>query len=422
MILLNNLQDYKNLKSSFEKVLVNYLQFAIKNVPFYSKILKQKYAEKISAENFFQFPITYDYDLLENPFSFVPKDTKIVQLSSSGGTYDKRKIIFRTNSDIRRSVKTGIKMFLCGGLKSKGKIAILQPFDLWNIGHLALMVFRQIGILSIPVGLSLNNEDILDFLKFIKCNVVYSTPSKASVLAELSKKSNQKLKIEKVFCAGEPILPAYRDIVKEIWGTEIYGIYGSEETDGIGAECEYHCGYHIFDDDLIIEILNPNTLLPANDNKGALVITKLNYKGTVLIRYLLGDLVEITTKICQCGSEIPRIFPRGRVKEVIWLYDGRKITLSAFENAFEEILGRVPQYQILVENNRKGSSLLIKVKIKSDETLKKKLTKIFSQASQDLEEGINKDEIKLNFQLDENFNLELTERGKVPKIIYKENK
>ena len=422
MILLNNLEDYKNLKLSLKKVLINYLRFTIKNVPFYSKILKQKDIEKVSAKDFFHFPITYDHNLLENPFSFVSRNAKIVQLSSSGGTYDKRKIIFRTNSDIRRSIKTSTKMFLCGGLKSKDKIAILQPFDLWDIGHLALMTFRQIGALSIPVGLSLSNEGILDFLKFIKCNVIYSTPSKASILAELSKKNNQRLKIEKVFCAGEPILPTCRDTIKEIWGSEIYGIYGSEETDGIGAECEYRCGYHIFDEDLIIEILNPNTLLPVNDNKGALVITKLNYKGTVLIRYLLGDLVEITTETCQCGSKIPRIFPRGRIKEVIWLYDGRKITLSAFENVLEEVLYIVPQYQILVENTQKGNILLIKVKIKRGRILKEKLTKIFSRTSQDLEEGINKGEIKLSLQLDENVVFKLTDRGKIPKIIYKENK
>ena len=159
--------------------------------------------------------------------------------------------------------------------------------------------------------------------------------------------------------------------------------------------------------------------MPANDNKGALVITKFNYKGTVLIRYLLGDLVEITTKTCQCGSKIPRIFPRGRVKEVIWLYDGRKITLSAFENTLEKVLGYVPEYQILVENNQKGSALLIKLKIKSDKVLREKLTKIFSRISQDLEEGINKGEIELSFQLDEKFTFELTDRGKIPKIIYR---
>jgi len=217
-------------------------------------------------------------------------------------------------------------------------------------------------------------------------------------------------------------LSVHRNAIKEIWRSEIYGIYGSEETDGIGAECKYHCGYHIFDDDLVIEILNPNTLLPANDNKGALVITKLNYKGTVLIRYLLGDLVEITTETCQCGLKIPRIFPRGRVKEVIWLYDGRKITLSAFESALEEILDCVPQYQILVRNTRKGSILLIKIKIKSGRILKEKLTKIFLRTSQDLEEGVNKGEIKLSLQLDKNITFKLTDRGKIPKIVYKQNK
>ena len=420
MILLTSKKDYKNIKLKLGNNLVSYLKFAMHSVPFYFKF-KNK-LKNINYRNFFKFPITYDQDLLNNPFSLVAKNSQIVQLASSGGTYGKRKLIFRTNNDIKRSIETAISMFLCGGINPKDKIAILQPFDLWNIGHIALLTFREIGALSIPIGLSIDNETILDVLTMTQCNILYGTPSKITTLAELSKKRNSSLKINKIFCAGEPILPSHREVIKNIWNAEIYGIYGSEETDGIGAECDFHFGYHIFDETLVIEILNPETLLPAENNKGALVVTKLGYSGTVLIRYLLGDLVEIINMPCKCGRKELRILPRGRIKEVIWLYDGRKISLQSIENSLNLVLHKIPQYQIAVKNTSKGSILTLKILAKSDNLLKKNIKKIMAKSSQDIGEGIDKGEIKLFIELSEDSSqFTHTERGKIPKIIYEKH-
>jgi len=420
MILLTSKEDYKNLNLKAGKLLTNYIEFAVGKVPFYSKF-KDK-LRNINYKNFFEFPISYEHDLINDPFSFAAKNSQLVQLASSGGTYGKRKLIFRTNNDIQKSVKTAVLMFLCGGIKPKDKIAILQPFDLWNIGHIVLLTFREIGALSIPIGLSMDNEAILNILAMTKCNVIYGTPSKITTLAELNGKTGPTLKIDKVFCAGEPILQVHRENIKNIWNSEIYGIYGSEETDGIGAECNYHCGYHIFDKSLLMEILNPETLLPAEDNKGALVVTKLGYSGTVLIRYLLGDLVEITKESCKCRRKELRIFPRGRIKEVIWLYDGRKVSLQSIENTLDMIFHEIPQYQIVVKNIPKGNILTLKILAQSDNLIKKEFKKIITKSSQDIEEGINKREIKLSIELFKDPSKFIyTERGKTPKIIYEKH-
>lgn len=417
MILLTSKKSYKNLKPKLGQSLISYLKFATDHTPFYSKF-KNK-LKSINYQNFFEFPLTYEQDLLNDPFSFIAKGSQIVQLASSGGTYGKRKLIFRTNSDIQRSVKTAISMFLCGGINPKDQIGILQPFDLWNIGHIALLAFREIGALSIPIGLSVENETILDILATTKCNVLYGTPSKLITLAEMSKKKNISLKINRVFCAGEPILSSHREIIKTIWDAEIYGIYGSEETDGIGAECDFHFGYHVFDESLVIEILNPETLMPAESNTGALVITKIGYSGTVLVRYLLGDLVEMINIPCECGRKEIKILPKGRVKEVIWLYDGRKISLHSIENSLNLVFHKIPPYQIIVKNTPNGSILTLKILIDGNNSLKKNIKKTIAKSSQDIEEGVNKKEVKLFIELIKGSSkFTYTERGKIPKIIY----
>jgi len=143
-----------------------------------------------------------------------------------------------------------------------------------------------------------------------------------------------------------------------------------------------------------------------------------------LLRYLLGDLGEIIKETCKCGRKELRIFPRGRVKEVIWLYDGRKVSLQSIENALNMIFGEVPQYQIIVKNTTRESVLKLKILTKNDNLLKmeKNFKKIITKSSQDIEEGFNKREVKLSIKLlKDPSEFIYTERGKTPKIIYEKH-
>jgi len=119
-----------------------------------------------------------------------------------------------------------------------------------------------------------------------------------------------------------------------------------------------------------------------------------------------------------------RIFPRGRVKEVIWLYDGRKVSLQSIENALNMIFREVPQYQIIVKNTPRESVLKLKILTKNDNLFKmdKNLKKIITKSSQDIEEGFNKQEVKLSIKLlKDPSEFIYTERDKIPKIIYEKH-
>jgi phenylacetate-CoA ligase len=61
--------------------------------------------------------------------------------------------------------------------------------------------------------------------------------------------------------------------------TEIYG-------PGAGIECEAHQGIHYWGDMYILEIIDPDTLLPvAPGELGEMVITSLRKEASPLIRY-----------------------------------------------------------------------------------------------------------------------------------------
>ena len=246
------------------------------------------------------------------------------------------------------------------------------------------------GVLSLPIGSLPIDDKIIELINFSKANVIYCTPSKAVTIARASREAGRKLAIEKVLCAGEPIVPAQRQLIKEIFGADIYGIYGSEETDGIGSECNQHNGYHIFDNGLLIEILDPETFSPAEKNEGAMAVTKLDSTGTILVRYLLGDKAKIITEKCSCGAQENRVIPMGRLQETLFLYNATKVSVDTIEEMLNSVLGKIPQYQIEITQN----SAHDRIKFKIDAGLRagtvESLLQELGECGQDLQDEISK--------------------------------
>jgi len=69
--------------------------------------------------------------------------------------------------------------------------------------------------------------------------------------------------------------------------------------------------YHIYPDMHIFEIIHPETEQPVGDGEsGEIVITSLDWRGSVVLRYRTGDFAKggITHKACDCcGRTIPRL-------------------------------------------------------------------------------------------------------------------
>lgn len=419
-LIISSANEYEKLPVSLGDRIDSYLGFSVRTVPFYNKLYSNKVG--INHKGLYDLPLATPQDLLDDPYGFVSGDGLPVQISSSGGTYGKKKIIFRTNEDLYRSRNTGEKIFTNCGVVRGDRLAIVQPFDLWNIGHIALDTFKNMGVLSLPVGTSADDREIIDLIKFAKINVIYCTPSRAITLVRVSKETGRGLNVERVLCAGEPITPAQRGLVKEAWGADIYGIYGSEETDGIGSECGYHSGYHLFDDSLLIELLNPETFLPAEKDEGVMAITKLDNKGTVLTRYLLGDKAKILYDPCACGLEGVRVIPMGRLQETLFLYNGTKVPLDAVDKMLGFVFTEIPQYQILVDQRGEYDQVSIKIDASLSDDDIRLLLQEFKKCGQDLEAEINHGKIKIDFTPTKVDEFYVTERGKSPKFAYVNNR
>ena len=124
--------------------------------------------------------------------------------------------------------------------------------------------------------------------------------------------------------------------------------YGFTEAKMAWPECPYpegkeSGGFHLYPDLGIIEIVDPRTGEPVGEGRpGEIVLTPLDARGTVVLRYRTGDLIDggLVYEPCpHCGRQLPRLVGRiSRTSEVREMrLDKLKGTLVDF-NELEHVL------------------------------------------------------------------------------------
>ncbi len=109
-------------------------------------------------------------------------------------------------------------------------------------------------------------------------------------------------------------------------GVQVVATYGFTEAKLAWTECpvpagDAPTGYHLYPDMGIIEVVNPETGKAVPDGeRGEIVWTPLDQRGTVVLRYRTGDFIEngISYETCPCcGRTLPRLMGRiSRVSDV----------------------------------------------------------------------------------------------------------
>src|SRR4029079_5964992 len=81
--------------------------------------------------------------------------------------------------------------------------------------------------------------------------------------------------------------------------------YGATEMQGGLVECAHGSGYHNpAPDQFLFEAVDPKTKQPVADgDEGLILLTHLDRRGTVMLRYSLGDMARLTNERCpHCGA------------------------------------------------------------------------------------------------------------------------
>ena len=329
----------------------------IKADNFYGRKMKEAGIEGIKTEeDFLKLPFSHKEDLRDAyPLGLmaVPEE-EIVRIHSSSGTTGKPVIIPYTAKDVADWGEMFKRCYEFAGLTKKDRIQITPGYGLWTAGIGFQNGAEKMGAMVVPMGPG-NTPKQLQFMVDMKTTVLAATSSYALLLAEEIAKQGigDKICLKKGIIGSERWGEKMRKRISEELGIELYDIYGLTEIygPGIGINCRYDQGMHIWDDYLYLEIIDPVTGENVPDGEfGEIVITTLVKEGAPLIRYRTHDISRIIPGECPCGSRFPRIdVIQGRSDDMV-KFKG----VNFFPKQIEEILADFPElsseYQIRISH------------------------------------------------------------------------
>jgi phenylacetate-CoA ligase len=150
-----------------------------------------------------------------------------------------------------------------------------------------------------------------------------------------------------IITTSEILSPVDRELIAAGFGVPVYDSYGLREAGLIGHECA-HGTMHCMDEQVILETIDPETQQPT-DGEGELVVTNIVGPAFPIIRYRTGDIVTLSTDLCQCGRNLSNIkISGGRAVEFIVTKAGKWVVGYSFIYIARSIKGIV-KFQIIQE-------------------------------------------------------------------------
>jgi len=132
--------------------------------------------------------------------------------------------------------------------------------------------------------------------------------------------------------------------------TRLVNRYGSTEQGGSMVECQEGSGFHsLAPDQIFHEVVENESGRRLPEGKtGMLCFTHIYRRGTVFLRYLVGDIVAMTTAICpHCGRTCPRISSEPVRSGDIVKIKGTLVNLQVLKDELDQFPD-IEEYQIIV--------------------------------------------------------------------------
>ncbi|MFU8769629.1 MAG: phenylacetate--CoA ligase family protein, partial [Desulfotignum sp.] len=295
------------------------------------------------------------------------QETQVVRIHASSGTTGKRKVLAYTQKDIDDWIDMFARCYEMAGLTPKDRVQIAVGYGVWTAGMGFQLGCERFGAMAIPVGPG-NIDMQCQFLVDLAPTVFCCTASMALLMAEEVHKRGlrDEIHLKKIIFGSERSSEAMRVRIKDLLGLEdMFDITGMTELygPGMGLDCHKHEGIHYWADKYILEILDPDTLVPVADGQvGEMVVTTLCKEAAPLIRYRTRDLTRKLSTPCSCGNPLflhDRIL--GRSDDMIILKG-----VNIYPGQIDEVLSGIPgmgsEYQLHLSRTDDGKeTMTIKV-------------------------------------------------------------
>jgi len=353
------------------KLLRETLERVAQRVPFYQQRLAELGLKPESIKSLAdvrRLPFTTGADLRAiYPNGLLAVDrTEAVRLHTSSGTTGKPKAIFFSRKDVDNAAELIARSLVSAGISRADVFQNMMSYGLFTGGLVMHYGAEKVGCLVIPAGPGTSERQLM-LMQDFQTTVVHILPSYALYFASFLEQKGidprKDLTVRKAFVGAEPHTEETRRCIERIFGCDVYNSYGLTELNGPGVACECECkaGMHLWEDNYILEIINPATGEPLPDGQtGELVLTTLKREAMPILRYRTRDITSIVPEPCDCGRTHRRLVRfTGRSDDMLIIRG-----VNVFPQQIERVLMSFPQmgrnYLIIVEGL---DDLVIKVEL-----------------------------------------------------------
>ncbi|MBN2654521.1 MAG: phenylacetate--CoA ligase [Nitrospirae bacterium] len=341
------------------------------NIQFYKKqmdLAGVKPADIKTVSDIRKLPFTTREDLRENfpdGLLAIPKKD-IVRLHTSSGTTGKPKAIFFSKHDIDAASDLMARSLYMTGLRNTDIFQNMMTYGLFTGALMMHYGAEKIGCMVIPAGPG-NTARQISLMQDFETTAIHITPSYGLYLASVLQKQGldpaTDLSLKKAYVGAEPYTEETRKKIESLLKVDAYNCYGLSEMNGPGVafECERKNGLHLWEDNFLMEILDPVTGEPIPDGEeGELVLTTLNREAMPILRYRTKDITKILPDKCPCGRTHRRIHRIIGRADDMFIVKGVNIYPQQIERVLMSVKGVAENYQINLENLDK---MTVKVEI-----------------------------------------------------------
>jgi phenylacetate-CoA ligase len=398
---------------------------AYENVPFYRRRLDEAGVGPDGIESLDdvgRIPFTTKEDLRANyPFGmFAVPMHDIVRVHASSGTTGQVTVVGYTAGDIKTWAELLARTLACAGGTADDIVQVCYGYGLFTGGLGVHYGVERLGATAIPMSGGNTKRQVTVMVDF-GSTMIASTPSYALYMAEVAAEMGvtpDQLKLKAGVFGAEPWSDSMRGELEKALGLKAIDIYGLSEVigPGVASECLEQHGLHVFEDNFLVECIDPETGMAVPDgSQGELVFTTINKEGIPVLRYRTRDVSMLIREDCACGrtmKKMARVF--GRTDDML-IVRGVNVFPSQIEQVLCEIEGTEPHYQLVID--RQGTLDTLELEVEVNE-------RVFSDEVRGLERIRAEVARELNSQLGVTINVKLVEpksiqrsEGKAKRVV-----
>ena len=286
--------------------------FASVHVPYYKHLAEELSLFSIDSwDDFHRIPVLTK-DIVRSHFDDMQADnlprSRFIKNSTSGSTGSNFFFFSDTNQLPVHSAYTIFKFDLMGldffkTLKmsvwgssfdtTRATSGLKKKFGLWLKN---LIVVSEYELSEEKL------KSIIDTINHRKPMALQSYPSIFMHIAYYIEKTGASVHIPVLYSGGEKLFDYQRETVEKAFHGRLYDFYGARDMAFIGMSCKDNNQIHIFQENVVFEVLNSQRQ-PVTNGEGEVIVTSLHNYVMPFIRYQIGDQARIHpySNNCSCG-------------------------------------------------------------------------------------------------------------------------